>query len=597
MQQQNVYTDSRSLELIEQNKELRRNLGTVTVAQAAQEDGAQLRWWSKRDVWAILPDRRVPITGHCGSESVLGAGLVSNKELTKQLMAEAGVAVPQGRIVKSPEDALLTQKELGCPVVLKPVSGSMGDGVTVNITSEEDIRAAFRRASTSSAGVLLEQYIEGDEYRAHATPNECAGIFRRLLPSVIGDGESTIRELIKQKNELRQLNPTTRTSPIPIDDVGEGYLRRRDLSWNSVIDKDETVVVRDINGITSGGDSEECWDQVDEEVKKTAIGAVAAIPGMNWGGVDILVDKHTGAPYVMEVNTDASIHGSTYPVFGTPRDLGKAVWRLLREESKAETQDSLGSETVELERPEVDPEDGALYKSTLRDLMIRQLESDGWETTSHSPYTWSATKQGHDPKWFQTVGTAHDSANSVQPLRRRPLLRRLLQAADIQVPVARRVVDAKQLQAFRKKVNSEVELVPLRGTLGKGGSRFLPSGKKPPANLFAGNRVWLAQARPEGSRFRIMTTPEGPLAVIARAEQQRPRPDALNQVLVTAVTTVREIPQLRWAVVDVICAPSANEGAGDHQIFVEALSLNIRFRDDEELIAGSLTEALRTIIG
>src|SRR5699024_5285768 len=100
--------------------------------------------------------------------------------------------------------------------------------------------------------------------RAHATPDECVGVFRRVLPNVTGDGRTTIKELIQQKNRMRQLSPATKGRPIPIDGVTVGFLRRRGLTLDSVVAQEHTITVRDVNSLTSGGDTQECLATVSD---------------------------------------------------------------------------------------------------------------------------------------------------------------------------------------------------------------------------------------------------------------------------------------------------------------------------------------------
>src|SRR5699024_2822384 len=131
----------------------------------------------------------------------------------------------------------------------------------VNISTPDEIRAGYLRALNGGSHVLVEQYIVGaSEYRAHATENECVGLFRRIIPNVTGNGHSTVQQLIEHKNEMRRHNPTTAGFPIRMDAVAEGTLLRHGHAWDSVPSVGEVVAVREVNGITSGGDSEECLD-------------------------------------------------------------------------------------------------------------------------------------------------------------------------------------------------------------------------------------------------------------------------------------------------------------------------------------------------
>src|SRR5690625_1216053 len=346
-----------------------------------------------------------------GTESSLASAIVGDKVLAKRLMGEAGVSVPRGRGVRSAEDAVQAQEEIGRPVVVKPRFGSMGRGVTVNISDHKDIRDAYHRAR-AVGDVIVEQFVHGLEYRAHATATQCVAVFRRLLPSVTGDGKSSLRQLVEARNELRKLNPTTGNHPIPLDDIAEAFITRQGLSWDSVVSDGQRIVVRDVNGITSGGDSEECFDTVGDDLKAAAVAAVASIPGMDWGGVDILVEAGTGQPYVMEINTDAAINGSVFPVYGNPRQVGRALWDQIYAHSAAEPTDD-PEPLAAVDRPEtvssaVPGLDGTTV--TFAELLRQHLRNRGQRVTIHSPRAWSVISSNGAIVWFSHVHSASDSA-------------------------------------------------------------------------------------------------------------------------------------------------------------------------------------------
>lgn len=586
----NTYVDAESAEIIRQNFTLGRNLGALTIGSAAVRQGATLDWLSTRDAWAVLEDRRVPITGHYGTESALAAQIVGDKVLAKKLMASAGVSVPAGRGVDSGDDAVRAQQEIGRPVVVKPRRGSMGRGVTVNVTDPEDIRAGFERARTISDDVLVEQYVHGLEYRAHATRSQCVGVFRRLLPSITGDGHSTVAELVSEKNELRKLNPTTRLQPIPMDDVSDGLLQRQGLTRGSVLAEGQRIIVRDVNGITSGGDSEECFDIVDDSLKQTAATAVAAIPGMDWGGVDILVEEDTGTPYVMEVNSDAAINGSTFPVFGTPRDLGSVLWRQMYHRSVPDR-----TEGPIVLRPADAPVPIAAAAGTtdeavsLQGLLTEHLRSQGWRIVRHDSRLWTAEKDGEQALWFRNVLTAQDSLISIRPLRSRLQLRRALRRMDVPRPRARVVHNVDELRSFQEKMDTTVSLVPITGR-----RRAVTIGVNDPIDrhLLHGQSAWLVQTHRPALRFRIVATPDKALAAFAPSEQELPEADAMRRASELAVRAVRSLPQLRWAAVDVAIGTSTPGASA----LVEHLSVLPTFEWYDTIVAGSMDRVFDLLV-
>lgn len=587
----NRYQDARSVEIDRQGVEHGHHLGAATIAYAAKQQGATVEWITARDVWATLNGRRVAINGHHGTESALSSGIERDKVLAKDLMETAGVSVPVGRRVSSAEDAVQAQQEIGRPVVLKPVNGIMGDGVTVNVISPEDIRDGFSRAARSGASVLVEQYIDvAAEYRAHATSTACEGVFRRLLPSITGDGQSTVAELIEQKNELRHHNPSTRPFPIPIDDVAEGFLRRRGLTWDSVVAEGRQIVVRDVNGITSGGESEECWGSVNDSIKQTAVGAVAAIPGMDWAGVDVVVEHGSETPYVIEVNTNAAINGSTFPVYGTPRDLGGVIWsRMYARTSLEPTQTPQALQLLETPEPlgSLSHASGAPSLS-LRDLFTEAVQEQGRRIINHNQRVWSAESPGEPSLWFNTVLGESDLATGVSPIRRPFVLWRMMGTAGLPRPSGRRFRHFEQLEAFRKKVGTSVAVMPLRKTLGRASSKVIASVSRIDESILVGRNTWFVQARRPGLRFSVIASSQAALAVIVPPEQVKPEAEVLDHISSLAVSAVRAVPHLRWAVVDMVHRYPDEESDGGPDAIVEELSLNPTFDVTSEMIAGSM---------
>lgn len=595
----NSFQDVRSVEIDRECVEHGRHLGAATIAYAAKQQGATVQWITARDVWATLNGRRVAINGHHGTESALSSGIERDKVLAKELMAAAGVTVPAGRRVSSAEDAVQAQHEIGRPIVLKPVNGIMGDGVTVNVINPEDIRAGFSRAARSGASVLVEQYIDVvAEYRAHASSTACEGVFRRLLPSITGDGQSTVTELIEEKNEMRHHNPSTRPFPIPIDDVAEGFLRRRGFTWGSVVPEGRHILVRDVNGITSGGESEECWGSVNDSIKQTAVSAVAAIPGMDWAGVDIVVENESEIPYVIEVNTNAAINGSTFPVYGTPRDLGRVLWnQMYARTSPQPTQTPQTLNLLETPQPlSTFSQASGVRSVNLRDLLAHELEKQGRRIVHHNRRIWSAESPGEPSLWFNAVLSESDLATAISPIRRPFLLWRIMGTVGLRRHAGRRFRSLDQIELFRKRVGTAVALIPLRKNLGRATAKLVESDDHIDESILVGRRNWFVQTRHPGLRFSVIAAPHAALAVIASPEQSQPDDEIVEKVSTLAVAAVRTVPQLRWAVVDIVQPFGKRENDSRPEAVVEEISINPTFDSMSEVIAGSMDKIVDLLI-
>ncbi len=120
--------------------------------------------------------------------SAIAESIAQDKELTKKLLDAAGVAVPAGRPVEDEDDAWAAAQEIGLPVVVKPQDGNQGKGISVNLTSEDQVRQAYRVAIEFRDDILVEKYLPGHDYRLLVIGNKLIAAARRDPPLVIGDG-------------------------------------------------------------------------------------------------------------------------------------------------------------------------------------------------------------------------------------------------------------------------------------------------------------------------------------------------------------------------------------------------------------------------
>lgn len=596
----NIYDDAKSSEVSRQQRDNRRNVGAITVSLAAEESGATTQWITPRSFWAVFDDRRIPITGFFGAESPVACSIERDKILAKEFWMSQGISVPPGRQAESPNDAVRAQAEIGAPVVVKPITALGGTGVTVNVSDPADIRDGFTRAEKAGTGVLVEKYVEGNEYRAHATPNECVGVFRRVLPNVTGDGQSSIRDLIRQKNRMRQLSPATKGRPIPIDDVTAGFLRRRGLTLNSVVDQDHTLVVRDVNSLTSGGDTEECLDTVSDSLKKTAVAATASIPGMNWGGVDIIIEEGTGTPYVMEINTNAMTIGSIFPVFGTPRDLAKTLFQKVWDRSVPEPS-GIPVLATPHSLPHTMSHDESSPKGmrfTLQNLLKKRMEQHGSRIVQHNSRVWSAATKDTAQVWFSGTQSESDLRVATLPLTNLRLLQESLKAADIPTVESYRIQNINELDEFRKDRDLPVAITPVNSLRPIDRPIIIQHQDPIDDSLLSGRRTWIAQHWIRGPRFSVIASPERALAVLEANSQTTPSQQTMDEASRLAVSAVRALPQLNWAVVDIVCAPLSYSTAIPPKTkgFVEQVSANPTFAFESRIIAGSMESALDSII-
>ena len=257
--------------------------------------------------------------------------IAQDKELTKRLLDAAGVPVPLGRVVVDPEDAWAAAQEIGLPVVIKPKDGNQGKGVTVNITTKEQIAAAFHSASEFRDDILVERYLPGHDYRLLVIGDKLVAAARRDPPNVVGDGVHTVRELVDQVNldPRRGNGHSTSLTKIRFDDIALGSLAKQGLQADSVPEKGRRVILRNNANLSTGGSATDVTDDVHPEVAARAI-AAAHMVGLDICGVDLVCDsvlkpieEQNGG--IVEVNAAPGLRMHLSPSFGKGRDVGEAI--------------------------------------------------------------------------------------------------------------------------------------------------------------------------------------------------------------------------------------------------------------------------------
>ncbi|MDP1796711.1 MAG: ATP-grasp domain-containing protein, partial [Planctomycetaceae bacterium] len=117
--------------------------------------------------------------------------------LTKSMLRSAGVPVPSGRLVDSPEDAWAAAQRIDGPVVVKPVDGNHGRGVFMDLTDESLIKQAYHAALREGSAVIVEEFAPGREHRLLVIGKKLVAAARGDAAYVIGDGAHTVAELIE----------------------------------------------------------------------------------------------------------------------------------------------------------------------------------------------------------------------------------------------------------------------------------------------------------------------------------------------------------------------------------------------------------------
>ena len=264
--------------------------------------------------------------------------IMENKEVTKIVLRENGISVPSGISVKDLKEALERFSEFeGKDIVVKPKSTNFGKGVFIlkNIKSLEEYKSAVEQALSHDSIVLIEEFIPGKEYRFLVIGDEVAGILHRVPANVVGDGKSTIEQLVNEKNKdpLRGKGYVTPLEKISLGNVEKEYLALQGKDISYVPKKDEIVYLRENSNISTGGDSMDYTDDVLEDYKKIAVKSAKAV-GAKICGADIIIEdiKAKARPEnysIIELNFNPALHIHDFPYKGENRHVERKVLDLL----------------------------------------------------------------------------------------------------------------------------------------------------------------------------------------------------------------------------------------------------------------------------
>lgn len=263
--------------------------------------------------------------------SAISESIAQDKELTKKLLASAGVPVPLGREITSADEAWAAAGEIGLPVVIKPKNGNQGKGVTVNITTREHLLRAFAAAAEYDDEILVERFLPGNDYRLLVVGNKLVAAARRDPPMVVGDGEHTIRQLVEEVNKdpRRGTGHSTSLTKIRFDDIALACLAGQGLDADSVPPKGRRVSLRHNANLSTGSSATDVTDDVHPEVAHRAIVA-AKMVGLDICGVDMVCDSilrplEEQGGGIVEVNAAPGLRMHLTPSFGKGRPVGEAI--------------------------------------------------------------------------------------------------------------------------------------------------------------------------------------------------------------------------------------------------------------------------------
>lgn len=262
--------------------------------------------------------------------NVIGIRLARNKALTVDLLRQSGVPVPRQRRASTLQRALTVAESIGYPVVSKPRLTSFGRGVTVDIRDADQLRAAYERAREASKTVILEEFIRGDDHRILVANGKLIAAAKRIPAHVVGDGVSTIEELVAAVNRspLRKTGFGRHLRRIELDHTSIALLELSGYSARTIPACGETVYLRRTANLSTGGTSVDVTDVIHPDNVAIAVRAAEVI-GLGVAGVDFITPDvsrscHEVGGAICEVNGCPGL-GPHWLAEGPPRDVAGAL--------------------------------------------------------------------------------------------------------------------------------------------------------------------------------------------------------------------------------------------------------------------------------
>ena len=269
-------------------------------------------------------------TAETDGTSAIAEGICSDKDLTKTLLATCGIPVPEGQTVDNADEAWEAAQDIGLPVAVKPVDGNHGRGVTLDLVTEADVRAAYVAADAEGSGVIVERCVPGEEHRLLVVGGKLVAASRGQMTEVVGDGTHTMQQLVDQ-----QLNTDPRRGEeesFPLEFIAlakEPHMlvelqRQGGLTPDSVPEAGQHVRVQRHGNLTH-----DVTDLVHPDIADLAATA-ARVVGLDIAGVDLVVtdiSQPLAAQHgaIVEVNAGPGLLMHIKPESGTPRPVGKAI--------------------------------------------------------------------------------------------------------------------------------------------------------------------------------------------------------------------------------------------------------------------------------
>lgn len=264
---------------------------------------------------------------------------IDDKIKLKKALSKVSLPVAQGKKFRNTKKAFDYGKELGFPVIVKPVDGSLSHHVTTNIMNDEDLLVALKVAKEYKPAFMVEKHVQGNLYRATVIGQEKVYVCKKALASIIGDGESNIQKLIDNKNTVENRNPNNRTlAKIIIDNKLIQRLKKKNLDLKDILEKGEKVYLSDKFVLSDGCDVINIKNEVNKENLSLFLDVGKRLNkqlvGLDFISVDISKSWQEDESAILEANSFPYLDMHQFPSHGEVENVASDVWDIVLKKLK-----------------------------------------------------------------------------------------------------------------------------------------------------------------------------------------------------------------------------------------------------------------------
>ena len=273
------------------------------------------------------------LTSH---SNVLAVELAGNKENTKKILTHLGVPVPLGCTIYTFRELAEKIECLGgYPIVIKPLDGNHGRGITIDIQSWEQAEIAYDRAREVSTGVIVEHFYQGRDHRILVVNGRVVAVAERVPAHVVGDGIETIAALVDRENQdsRRGEGHDNILTQIQLDEATAEMLVNQGVTIDTILAPGQICYLRATANLSTGGIAIDRTDEIHPDNVWLAE-RVARIIGLDIAGIDVITTDITkplreADGVIIEVNAAPGLRMHLSPSQGVGRNVAAPILQML----------------------------------------------------------------------------------------------------------------------------------------------------------------------------------------------------------------------------------------------------------------------------